>query len=257
MTTSIFISDLHLDPGRPEGIQLFADFIRKKAVTTDQLFILGDLFEYWLGDDACEYSGYQSIAQSLSVLASNNTKLYFMHGNRDFLIGKEFATSVNCELLTDPTRFKLNNLNVLLMHGDSLCTDDIAHQQFRAVSRSDEWKNDILSKTILEREELARHLRMNSQKGNAEKIESIMDVNQTAVEAAMREHNVRLLIHGHTHRTAIHKFKLSGATVHRIVLGDWYLKGNYLVQDKTRFKLVSYSDETVIATVDISSEIPE
>lgn len=257
MTTSIFISDLHLDPGRPEGIQLFADFIRKKAATTDQLFILGDLFEYWLGDDACEHSGYQSIAESLSVLASSNTKLYFMHGNRDFLIGKHFATSVNCKLLADPTRLKLNDLDVLLMHGDSLCTDDKAHQQFRSLSRSDEWKKNILSKTILEREQLARHLRMNSQKGNAEKTESIMDVNQPAVEVAMREHNVRLLIHGHTHRTAIHKFQLSGATAHRIVLGDWYLKGNYLVQDKMRFKLLRYPDETVIATVDISSEIPE
>lgn len=257
MTTSIFISDLHLDPGRPEGIQLFEDFIRKKAVNADQLFILGDLFEYWLGDDACEHSGYQSIADSLSILASNNTKVYFMHGNRDFLIGKDFASTINGELLPDPTTVKLGGLDVLLMHGDSLCTDDTAHQQFRAVSRSDEWKNDILSKTILEREEFARHLRMNSQKGNAEKAESILDVNQAAVETAMLENNVRLLIHGHTHRTAIHEFQLSGAAVHRIVLGDWYRNGNYLVQDKTQYKLLNYPDETVIATVNISSETAE
>jgi len=251
MTTSLFISDLHLDPGRPKAIQLFDDFIRQKAVYADQLLILGDLFEYWLGDDACEHSGYQAIEEGLAVLTSYNTKVYFMHGNRDFLVGKDFASSICCGLLPDPTVFKLNDLDVLLMHGDSLCTDDVGHQQFRAVSRTNEWKKNILSKTIHEREEFARQLRMNSQKGNAEKIESIMDVNQTTVECAMLEHNVRLLIHGHTHRTAIHEFQLTGKTVNRIVLGDWYKKGNYLVHDQAKFSLLSYPDDTVIATVNI------
>ncbi len=252
MTTSLFISDLHLDPGRPAGIQLFDDFIRKKALYADQLIILGDLFEYWLGDDACEYSGYQAIAGSLAILASHNTKVFFMHGNRDFLVGKDFALSICCQLLPDPTVFRLNDRNVLLMHGDSLCTDDVVHQQFRAVSRSSEWQRNTLAKTIHEREEFARQLRMNSQKGNAEKIESIMDVSQTAVEDALLEHNVRLLIHGHTHRAAIHKFQLAGKTAHRIVLGDWYQKGNYLVHDQTKFSLLSYPDERVLATVNIS-----
>jgi len=254
MTTSLFISDLHLDPGRPEGIQLFDDFIRSKAVDADQLFILGDLFEYWLGDDACEHSGYQAISESLAFLACHNTKLYFMHGNRDFLVGTDFASSASSLLLPDPTVFRLNGLDVLLMHGDSLCTDDVAHQQFRAMTRSNEWKNNILSKTINEREEFARQLRMNSQKGNEEKLESIMDVNQAAVEAAMQEHNVRLLIHGHTHRTAIHKFQLAGKTAHRIVLGDWYQKGNYLVHDQTKYSLFSYPDDTMLATIDITKE---
>jgi len=254
MTTSLFISDLHLDPGRPEGIQLFDDFIRNKAVDANQLFILGDLFEYWLGDDACEHSGYQAIEESLAVLAGRNTKVYFMHGNRDFLVGKDFASSIFCQLLPDPTVFRLNDLDVLLMHGDSLCTDDVVHQQFRAVSRSNEWKKNILSKTIHEREEFARQLRMNSQKSNAEKVESILDVNQTAVKAALLRHDVRLLIHGHTHRMAIHEFQLAGETVHRIVLGDWYQKGNYLVHDQTQFRLLSYPDDTVLDTVNISKE---
>ena len=254
MTTSLFISDLHLDPGRPEGIQLFDDFIRGKAVDADQLFILGDLFEYWLGDDACEHSGYQAISESLAVLAGHNTKLYFMHGNRDFLVGTDFASSASSWLLPDPTVFRLNDLDVLLMHGDSLCTDDVAHQQFRAATRSKEWQNNILSKTIHEREEFARQLRMNSQKGNEEKLESIMDVNQAAVEAAMQEHDVRLLIHGHTHRTAIHEFQLAGKTAHRIVLGDWYQKGNYLVHDQTKYSLFSYPDDTMLATIDITKE---
>ncbi len=249
MATSLFISDLHLDPGRPDGIQLFNNFIRNKAVEADRLFILGDLFEYWLGDDACEHSGYQAIEESLATLKNHNTRVYFMHGNRDFLVGEDFAASINGELLPDPTLFKLGDLDVLLMHGDSLCTDDVAHQQFRAVSRSDEWKNTILSKTILEREELARQLRMNSQKGNAEKIESIMDVNQASVEKEMLTHKTRLLIHGHTHRTAIHEFQLGGKTANRIVLGDWYQKGNYLMHNHNKFKLLSYPDEKVLATL--------
>ena len=123
MTTSLFISDLHLDPGRPEGIQLFDNFIRNKAVDANQLFILGDLFEYWLGDDACEYSGYQAIEKSLAILAGCNTKVYFMHGNRDFLVGEDFASSICCQLLPDPTVFRLNDLDVLLMHGDTLRTN--------------------------------------------------------------------------------------------------------------------------------------
>lgn len=249
MTTSLFISDLHLDPGRPGGIELFNDFIRDKAVDADRLFILGDLFEYWLGDDASEHSGYRVIEESLAILRNHNTRLYFMHGNRDFLVGEGFAASIFGELLPDPTLFKLDDLDVLLMHGDSLCTDDVAHQQFRAVSRSDKWKTNILSKTVLEREVFARQLRMNSQKGNAEKIESIMDVNQAAVEKEMLAHKTRLLIHGHTHRSAIHQFQLSGITANRIVLGDWYEKGNYLIHNHNKFNLLSYPDEKVLATL--------
>ncbi len=156
MTTSLFISDLHLDPGRPEGIQLFDDFIRQKAVDADQLFILGDLFEYWLGDDACEHSGYQSIQESLASLAGKKTKVYFMHGNRDFLVGNDFASSIGGWLLPDPSVFKLGKMKVLLMHGDSLCTDDVAHQEFRAQTRNKIWQQNILSRSIAEREELAR-----------------------------------------------------------------------------------------------------
>lgn len=251
MTTSLFISDLHLDPGRPEGIQLFDDFIRQKAVDADQIFILGDLFEYWLGDDASEHSGYQSIAESLASLAGKKTKVYFMHGNRDFLVGKDFASSIGGWLLPDPSVFKLGKMDVLLMHGDSLCTDDVAHQEFRAQTRNKIWQQNILSRSIAEREELARQLRMNSVKGNAEKPESIMDVNQDAVESVMKDNKVSLLIHGHTHRMAMHKFKLSDKTAHRIVLGDWYKKGNYLVHDQHGFRLLSYPDDTVLATLEI------
>ena len=248
MTTSLFISDLHLDPGRPEGIQLFEDFIRQKAADADQLFILGDLFEYWLGDDTSEHCGYQPIGESLVTLSSHNTRVYFMHGNRDFLVGKDFASSFGGSLLQDPSKFKLGETDALLMHGDSLCTDDIAHQQFREQTRNSEWQQAILSKSISEREELARQLRIQSMQGNAEKPESIMDVNQTAVESMMKEHSVRLLIHGHTHRSAIHEVQLEGNMAYRIVLGDWYKKGNYLVHDENGYRLMSFPDDTVIAT---------
>lgn len=249
MTTSLFISDLHLDPARPQGIQLFDDFIRQKAQAADQLFILGDLFEYWLGDDASSHCGYQSIAESLATLSSHNTKVYLMHGNRDFLLGKDFTSSFTGSLLNEPTKIKLGTHDVLLMHGDSLCTDDVAHQQFREQTRSSEWQQAVLSKSITEREELARQLRMQSMQGNAEKPEAIMDVNQSAVESMMRNHQVQLLIHGHTHRTAIHELELNGRPAHRIVLGDWYTKGNYLIHNKSGFRLMSFPDDTVLSTL--------
>ena len=165
MTTSLFISDLHLDPGRPQGIQLFDDFICQKAQAADQLFILGDLFEYWLGDDASRHCGYQSIAESLATLSSHNTEVYLMHGNRDFLLGEGFTSHFAGQLLPDPSKITLGENNVLLMHGDSLCTDDVAHQQFREQSRNPEWQKAILAKSILEREELARQLRIQSMQG--------------------------------------------------------------------------------------------
>ena len=247
MTTSLFISDLHLDPGRAEGIQLFDDFIRQKAVAADQLFILGDLFEYWLGDDASEHCGYQSIAESLATLSDHDTQVYLMHGNRDFLMGKDFASLFAGCLLPDPSTFRLCEENVLLMHGDSLCTDDVAHQQFRQQSRNPEWQQAILAKSILEREEMARQLRMISMQGNADKSEAIMDVSQSAVDSVMTQHQVRLLIHGHTHRTSIHKFQLNGTVAHRIVLGDWYKKGNYLLHDNNGYSLMSFPDDTVLS----------
>jgi UDP-2,3-diacylglucosamine hydrolase len=250
MTTSLFISDLHLDPGRPGGIHLFEDFIRNKAIEADQVFILGDLFEYWLGDDASEHCGYQAIIECLATLACEKTKVYFMHGNRDFLVGKDFASSIDGWLLPDPSKFRLGEIDVLLMHGDSLCTDDVAHQQFRQQTRSTEWQQNILSKSITEREEFAKKLRMSSKKGNTDKPESIMDVNQDAVESVMKDNQVSLLIHGHTHRPAVHNFQLMGKTAHRIVLGDWYTTGNYLIHDEYGFRLLSYPGETILAKLD-------
>lgn len=249
MKTSLFISDLHLHPEHPEIIRLFRDFLEEKAGSTDRLFILGDLFEYWLGDDAVSHSGYQEIVDALASASANDTEVYFMHGNRDFLVGEQFSSLIGGTLLPDPTRFNLDGVDVLLMHGDSLCTDDIEHQKFRALSRSNEWQQDILSKSIAERQEIANHLRMTSEQGNAEKSNEIMDVNQSAVADVMRQQQVCVLIHGHTHRIAVHDFSLDEAPVHRIVLGDWYRKGSYLRHNEQGFELISYPDESVIASL--------
>lgn len=247
MLTSLFISDLHLHPARPETMELFDHFIASEAADADQLYILGDLFEYWLGDDASRHSGYQGVIDSLASLSNSNTSVYFMHGNRDFLVGEEFASSINGSLLPDPTKIKLDTLEVLLMHGDSLCTDDLEHQQFRQLTRSPEWQQEILSKTITERQAIASQLRMNSEKGNAEKPAAIMDVNQVAVVDAMRGQRVRLLIHGHTHRMAIHELVIDDHEAFRIVLGDWYRSGNYLVHDAKGLRLFNYPENTLVA----------
>jgi UDP-2,3-diacylglucosamine hydrolase len=249
MITSLFISDLHLHPGRPEGVSLFDDFIATRAGNANQLFILGDLFEYWLGDDASEHCGYQPVIDSLSALARQKTKVFFMHGNRDFLIGSHFAADIGGFLLPEPTKIRLDGHDVLLMHGDSLCTDDTEHQKFRELTRSKEWQQNILSKSIAEREELARQFRMASMKGNAQKTDAIMDVNQDAVETAMRVNQTRLLIHGHTHRPAIHDFLLGTEMAHRVVLGDWYTKGNYLVHDQNGFRLIDFPGDTLLAAL--------
>jgi UDP-2,3-diacylglucosamine hydrolase len=233
-------------------MQLFDEFIRVKAVDADRLFILGDLFEYWLGDDASRHSGYQPVVDSLASL-SGKTKVYIMHGNRDFLIGDAFAASVDGELLPDPTKISLGGSNVLLMHGDSLCTDDVEHQKFRELSRSDAWQREILSKSISEREAIASQLRMNSTKGNAEKSQEIMDVNQQAVISTMQEQMVQLLVHGHTHRMAIHDFDIEGQPAHRIVLGDWHSTGNFLIHDSEGFRLVNFPQETLVASLGTSA----
>lgn len=250
-TTSLFISDLHLHPERPESIHLFENFVASKAGEAEQLFILGDLFEYWLGDDASEHCGYQPVIDSLSILAEMNTEVFFMHGNRDFLVGTRFASLIGGKLLPDPSIISLDGQDALLMHGDSLCTDDIEHQKFRALTRSREWQQDILSKSIAEREVIARQFRMNSMKGNAEKAEAIMDVNQQTVESIMLENQTRLLIHGHTHRAAIHNFQLDGKLMHRIVLGDWYTQGSYLIHDQNGFRLMDYPGDRLCAELKI------
>lgn len=249
--TDLFISDLHLHPSRPASLELFTAFVDEQARDAERLFILGDLFEYWLGDDAIDHCGYGPVIDRLAALARSTTHVLFMHGNRDFLVGQDFATRCGAALLPDPTCVELDGETVLLMHGDSLCTDDTEHQAFRRESRSPEWQQRILALDLVQREAIAQQLRLNSEAGKQVMDMAIMDVNDVAVETVMREHGTRLLIHGHTHRLAIHDLTVDGRAAHRIVLGDWYTQGSYLVRHADEYRLMSYPDNRVLGRLRI------
>jgi UDP-2,3-diacylglucosamine hydrolase len=239
MQNWLFISDLHLAPERPEMIKLFCRFVDEVACSADRLYILGDFVEYWIGDDD-RAEGLKEVFSAFERLHDAETSVFMMHGNRDFLMGSELAGRCHFELIEDPFPIQLQNQASLLMHGDTLCTDDIDYQKFRVMVRNKEWQNDFLSKTLQQREQIALSLREKSQLATAEKAPDIMDVNQDAVIETMRQHGVSTLIHGHTHRQATHEFEIDGAAVKRIVLGDWYKTGNYLK--------VSGEDEPVLIT---------
>jgi UDP-2,3-diacylglucosamine hydrolase len=228
---TLFISDLHLSAERPAMVALFLGFLRTRARQAEALYILGDLFEYWIGDDVAAQKDYQPLIGGLRELTATGVPVYVMHGNRDFLLGKGFEELTGCRLLPDPTVISLHGENTLLMHGDMLCTDDVAYLKFRLMVRNPDWVKMFLEKTIPERIAIVREYREISKAATAEKKPEIMDVNQNAVAATLREHGVRHLIHGHTHRPAQHRFDLDGAPVRRTVLGDWYDQGSVLVCD--------------------------
>ena len=229
MKPVLFISDLHLDPGRPAITELFLRFLQERASQADALYILGDFFEAWIGDDAVPDD--HPILVSLKYLSSSGVALYVMRGNRDFLLGRGFEEATGSTLLPDPTTVELGGEPALLMHGDLLCTDDVEYQQFRAMVNDPRWQEGFLSKSIGERMAMAKQARKESMARNIELAgsrETIMDVNQGAVERTMRDHGVRRLIHGHTHRPDIHHFQLDGNPAVRIVMGDWYEQGSVL-----------------------------
>ena len=239
--TTLFISDLHLSPLRPTMVSLFLDFLRRRATRADALYILGDLFEYWIGDDSAAQPENSAIVQGLRALTAAGVPVFIMHGNRDFLLGREFERLSGCQLLADPARISLDGETLLLMHGDTLCSDDVDYQNFRGRVRDPVWQRQFLDKTPDEREQMARSVRELSQVAMTGKPPEIMDVNQTAVAAALREHGVRHLIHGHTHRPAQHEFTLDGQLARRTVLGDWYEQGSVLRREAGRWTLESFA----------------
>lgn len=234
--TTLFISDLHLTEERPEIITLFRTFLREEAAQADALYILGDLFEAWLGDDAVLPS-MQVVLDELSTLSKNGVPTFVMVGNRDFLLGEQFEKMTGCKLLPDPSVINLYGTDTLLMHGDTLCTDDVEYQAFRKQVRNPAWQSAVLAKTIDERIAMAREARAESKARTQEKSEDIMDVNAETVNEAFREHGVIRLIHGHTHRPAIHQLRLGEKTVTRIVLGDWYDQSSVLRIDENNVAL--------------------
>ncbi|MEQ1667867.1 MAG: UDP-2,3-diacylglucosamine diphosphatase [Sulfuriferula sp.] len=225
---SLFISDLHLCASRPRINQLFFDFLTQTAVHADALYILGDLFEYWLGDDTLDQPFNQQVATALKQLADTGVKLYFMHGNRDFLIAQDFATLTGATLLPDPSLINLYGTATLLMHGDTLCTDDIKYLAFRDQVRNPAWQHQFLAQPLATRIALAQQAREQSESAKQEKSSEIMDVNDAAVTAALQQHGHPRLIHGHTHRSAVHTYDIDGRTCQRWVLTDWYEHGGYL-----------------------------
>lgn len=225
--TTLFISDLHLDDRRPETTALLQRFLQDEAVKADALYILGDLFEFWLGDDVPSQSSVE-VAVSLSGLADKGVPCYFMHGNRDFLLQKDYAKLTGMTLLPEEHVADLYGEQVLLMHGDSLCTDDIPYQQFRTLIRNPIWQQDFLSKTPQERLQIALQARDASADHKDNVGMDIMDVNPSEVIAAFERHSVQRMIHGHTHRPATHDLEVNGTAAQRIVLGDWYTQKSVL-----------------------------
>jgi len=227
MKTTLFISDLHLDESRPQIVELFKQFLRGEARRADALYILGDLFESWIGDDD-DGALAGEVAADLAAVRDAGVAAFFMHGNRDFLLGADYAARAGITLLHDPTVIELDGERTLLMHGDTLCTDDVDYQRFRTLVRDPQWQTQFLSRPLAERRAFAEQARGESRRQTAMKANEIMDVNQAAVASALREHRVDRLIHGHTHRPAVHRFDVDGRAAERIVLGDWYEQGSVL-----------------------------
>ena len=233
MSYSLFISDLHLCESRPHITQAFIQFLETTATHAEALYILGDLFEYWAGDDAIGLGKHAEIIHSLKKLASQNVQLYFMHGNRDFLIGRDFADASSIMILPDPSLVTLYDKPLLLSHGDALCTDDLAYQKFRNEVRTQSWKAQFLNQPLESRIATIEQLRAKSEQEKSVKSMAIMDVNDTAVERLLEEYQYPpLFIHGHTHRPGKHTYKIKEHICERWVLGDWYEQGSYLKLDK-------------------------
>ena len=228
--STLFISDLHLDDARPRIVQAFENLLATQATEVQALYILGDLFESYIGDDD-DAPMNARVARATRKVREAGVPLYFMHGNRDFLLGADYAERAGMTVLEDPFVIELSGERTLLMHGDTLCTDDASYLQFRNLVRNPDWQRAFLAKPLAERRAFAAQARGESRKHTASAKPEIMDVNQAAVEAAMREHGVRRLIHGHTHRPATHNFDIDGMKAERIVLGDWYEQESFLRLD--------------------------
>lgn len=229
--TTLFISDLHLEEDRPDITQAFLNFLDTRAKTAQALYILGDLFEVWIGDDGMD-SYQQHIAQALRRLADGGTQIFLLHGNRDFMLGKAFCRLAGCQLLKEESLIQLGGEPVLLMHGDTLCTQDYRYQRQRWRLRNPVSIWLLRHLPLSTRHKLARQLREASRRYTREQPSAIVDVTDDAVVRRMSHHGVRTLIHGHTHRPAIHSVQLNGSSAQRIVLGDWDKQGWFLAFDE-------------------------
>jgi UDP-2,3-diacylglucosamine hydrolase len=220
MSETLFIADLHLAPNRPVPLKLFLDFLAHRAQKAEALYILGDLFEVWLGDDD-DTPTYPEVLTALHTLTSHNVPVFVMQGNRDFLLGDNFKAATGCQLIPDPLVIDLYGTPTLLMHGDTLCTLDVDYQAFRQQVRDPKWQAQFLAQPLAQRRILAQQARAQSQAKSQTTVETIMDVTPEAVIQTLETHQVYHLIHGHTHRPAIHEITVNGQTAIRRVVGDW------------------------------------
>jgi UDP-2,3-diacylglucosamine hydrolase len=228
---TLLISDLHLAPERPQTVDAFVAFLRGPARLADRLYILGDLFEVWIGDDGLDEGFSAGIAKELAAVSGGGTRVFFQHGNRDFLVGQRFAGAAGLELLAEEVVVPLHGRQALLVHGDQLCTDDLAYQAMRAQIRAPAAVAAFLARPLAERAAIARDYRRQSMAATAAKSEALMDVNPGAVAGAFRRHGVDLLIHGHTHRPARHEHVVDGRRCERWVLPDWHGRAVGIVVD--------------------------
>ncbi len=226
--STLFISDIHLSQGRPDMTAALVRFLAEDAPGADALYVLGDLFEFWIGDDDPNPL-HREVADAFLALSQQGVPLYFIHGNRDFLLGRQFAKRAGMTLLGDPCVIELYGERVLLSHGDLLCTRDEGYQKFRRITQLKWLRWLFLRLPLSRRQAIAHKMRGQSQMENAHKSQIIMDVTPEAVDDMLRQHGCRLMIHGHTHRPAIHDFTLDGHAARRIVLGDWFEQGSVLV----------------------------
>lgn len=234
--TTLFISDLHLEPTRPDITAQCLSFLDGEARDAEALYILGDLFEVWVGDDDDD-PFISEIATALRSLSDSGVRCYFAHGNRDFLVGNTYAERAGFTLLPDWTRLELAGETVLVGHGDDLCTDDADYMAFRQMVREPQWQQNMLQLPLTQRRQLAASARQQSQINTANKAMDIMDVNDSAVAQLLRDHGVNQVLHGHTHRPAIHKFSVDGKNATRIVLGDWYEHGSVVRWNDSGYQL--------------------
>ena len=238
--STLLISDLHLTEERPEANERFIALLEQKGRAADALYILGDFFEYWIGDDDLAEPFNAVIASLLKDLGKRGVPVYLMHGNRDFLIGEGFCTATGARLLQDPTVLDIAGIKTLLMHGDTLCTDDVDYQAWRRKARDPAFQAAFLAKPLDERRHQVHQMREKSKQVVQEKTAEIMDVNDEAVRAALRSHGVRRLIHGHTHRPGRHAIDVDGQRCERWVLPDWYGRGGYLQVGSGEPKLTQF-----------------
>jgi len=217
-----FISDLHLSEDRPDIIRAFLDFMQQQASQADALYILGDLFEFWIGDDD-KTAVAKQVEQAIKILTDSGVACYFIHGNRDFMVGKAYAKRCGMQLLEEEELVELYGKKVLILHGDTLCTDDVGYQEYRAVTQKRWLRKLFLLLPLFIRQRIANKIRSKSKQANSSKSLGIMDVNQQAVEQRFADYPIDYMIHGHTHRPKIHALEqTTDQTKYRVVLGDWY-----------------------------------